>query len=289
MEWEGDNIQSTHISFPNEGFSILNERLNQDGYLHITSIIPQKDVIAARKVVYSQLSTDGLLEDGSTLDTPKGKGALYMGNKAVTHHPDFLKIVESPNLFSFFKKIFHEEANTFDYKWARVVAPGTAGTNAHQDVVYMGRGSQRLLTCWIPIGDIPIKNGPIAILPGTHTVKKMKHIRSTYGKMDVDRDGIDGWFTNNFLELSNMVRRPWVSNNFLAGDIVILNMRVFHGSVKNDSRKLRFTVDTRFQPKSDPIDDRWVGHTPKAHSELEEKRIKNQVIAMQEARTTWGV
>ena len=158
------------------------------------------------------------------------------------------------------------------------------------DVVYMGRGSQQLHTCWIPLGDIPLQNGPMSVLPTSHCHPAMEKIRATYGKMDVDRDGISGgWFTNDYLELSRLVDHPWVSSDFNAGDVVIMGIYLMHGSVKNDTERLRLSVDTRFQPASHPTDERWVGEDPVGHALWFEKERKGQNRSIRAARAEWGV
>ena len=48
-----------------------------------------------------------------------------------------------------FDEVFDEPAVTLDYKWVRATPP-TGFTAFHMDNIYMGLGSARLLTCWIP-------------------------------------------------------------------------------------------------------------------------------------------
>lgn len=45
---------------------------------------------------------------------------------------------------------------TTAFKWLRAVAPGEF-TGVHTDRVFLGRGSHRLLTAWIPLGDCPVE------------------------------------------------------------------------------------------------------------------------------------
>ena len=47
----------------------------------------------------------------------------------------------------------------------------------------MNRGTLRLCTSWTPMGDIPIEQGGLAIMPGSHRIDK---IRNHYGLKDVD-------------------------------------------------------------------------------------------------------
>ena len=68
-------------------------------------------------------------------------------------------VLEGERLREFFEEhIFGERVTTFDFKWLRVM-PRDKFTGCHVDSVYMSRGSRRLLTTWIPFGDIPVGNG----------------------------------------------------------------------------------------------------------------------------------
>ena len=286
----GQYLQDIRSSYASEETAVLQQRLEQDGYLCMRGLIPTESVQAARRVAYDQMVADGVMDADSTFDHQRGAGKSYMGQQHVTHHPDYLGMCENPAVFDFFNRLFDEESISFDYKWARAVPQDAAGTNAHMDVVYMGRGSQRLNTCWIPVGDISLENGPMCILPTSHNCSATERIRETYGKLDVDRDGVEGgWFSNNYIELSKLVEHPWVTGDFQAGDVIIMGIYLLHGSVRNQIDKVRFTVDVRFQPKADEIDDRWVGKDPKAHKSWWERQQEGTLRTMEEVRAEWGV
>ena len=44
-------------------------------------------------------------------------------------------------------------------------------TPVHCDRVFMGRGSERVLTCWTPLGDVPVALGPIALRSALRSMK----------------------------------------------------------------------------------------------------------------------
>ena len=46
-----------------------------------------------------------------------------------------------------------EQVATTGYKWLRAVAKGEF-TGLHCDKVFLGRGSQRLLTAWLPLSQV---------------------------------------------------------------------------------------------------------------------------------------
>ena len=41
-------------------------------------------------------------------------------------------------------------------------------TGAHVDNVYMSRGTDKLLTCWQPLGDVTVDMGTLAVCEGSH-------------------------------------------------------------------------------------------------------------------------
>ncbi len=49
------------------------------------------------------------------------------------------------------------------------------------------------------------------------------------------------------------------------GDLLMFSMRTVHASLDNQSPYFRFSSDTRYQPGSEPIDERWIGENPVGH------------------------
>ena len=93
---------------------------------------------------------------------------FFWRKKEITHHPEFIKILEHPNSFDFFAKLFEEPVRTYDYKWVISVGKNNYVTEAYMDVVYMERGSKNLLTMWIPVGKVTKDNRPIVVLEKSH-------------------------------------------------------------------------------------------------------------------------
>ena len=56
-------------------------------------------------------------------------------------------------------------------KIMRFTLPGTpTATPAHYDLVYLRGGTSRVVTAWIPIGDIPVEMGGLTYLEGSHRI-----------------------------------------------------------------------------------------------------------------------
>lgn len=263
----------------------LRARMEEDGYLLLRGLFDRDAVLAARRQILEALDAHGAIDRAYPLmdavPAEGHSGGFFGGENALTASPAFQHLVASPAIMGFFERFLGGEPMTYDYKWLRVIGPGSF-SGAHYDVVYMGRGTHNLYTCWTPLGDVPYALGPLAILVGSH---RFDRIKETYGKMDVDRDHVTGSFSNDPIELVDRYGGRWGTAEFQAGDVIIFGMFTMHASLKNTSNRLRISSDTRYQLKGEPVDDRWIGRKPKAHYAW----TKGKTVPMEEMRQKWGV
>ncbi|MEM7132395.1 MAG: phytanoyl-CoA dioxygenase family protein [Chloroflexota bacterium] len=263
----------------------LRQRLEEDGYLLIRNLHNRDKVKAARRTVLEnlekaeQLAPDAPLMDG--IIAPGKRGKFWGGSKTVTHSRPFLDLVESPELMTFFIHFLAGPSLTYDFKWLRVVSQGNF-SGAHYDIVYMGRGTTNVYTVWTPLGDVSYEMGPLTILAGSHCFDR---IRETYGNMDVDRDKVTGWFSDDPIELVDRYGGQWKTAEFEMGDALIFGMYTMHGSLTNTTNRFRVSCDTRYQRADEPVDERWVGENPLAHYAW----MKGETVPMKDARKEWGV
>jgi len=266
----------------------LHARMGTDGYLLLRHFIPRQKVARARQTVLNYMHEQQALTPGEPIlegVMPRGgRGVRLMGSSGISYHPDVLAVLEAEELFAFFESYLGEPALTFKYKWLRGVG-NEQYTGAHCDIVYMGLGSQNLCTVWIPFGDIPVEQGTLAMCVGSHNAPEFEKIRQTYGRMDVDRDLVEGWFTRDPMEIVEKVGGRWQTTGYQMGDVMIFGMYTMHASTTNLTNRFRLSCDVRFQPASDPVDKRWGGDEVIGHTAL--GKIPLQTI--EEARAVWGV
>lgn len=263
----------------------LRARMDEDGYLLIRGLQDPERVKAARRVVLENLNANGQIDPNYPLDegvAAEGTRGRFLGGiKTMTHTPDFLALVESPQIIGFFEHFLGGPALTYDYKWLRSIGPGD-NSGAHYDIPYMGRGTLNVYTTWTPLGDVPIEKGPLAIWFGSH---RLERIKETYGKIDVDRDHITGHFSDDPVELVDQYGGHWATSEFTMGDVMIFGMFTMHASLTNVTNRYRLSTDTRYQLASEPVDERWMGENPIAHYAW----TKGQTVPMTEMRAKWGV
>ncbi len=262
----------------------MHERLAEDGYLLLRSVIPREPILAARREVMLLLQAAGQLALGSDpmdgIAAPEAMG-LSPHDRSFSSGPAFRRVVEGPEIFGLFETLLGGPVLTYEEKWLRVSRPACF-TGAHLDIVYMGRGTQELYTCWIPYGDVPVAMGPLAILPQSHRHPALAQVRATYGRSDYDTDGYDGWFSTDAAEFVRAGLR-WGSTDFAAGDVILFGMQLMHGSLANTTDRIRLSSDTRYQRADQPVDPRWYGPGASGHARPATPRT------MAEMRRQWNL
>ena len=263
-------------------FDELRRRIAADGYLFIRGLIDRDAVLEARRVVMEHLQEqDALVEGTPLMEGVMPRDGRSVGMKRVAYQPEVLRVLEAPELWSFYRRLYGEEPATFTHKWLRAVG-NEKFTGSHMDVVYMGRGSERVNTVWIPFGDIPIAQGTLAVCEASHRLDSFAKVRATYGRSDVDRDRTQGWFSEDPQEIRERFGGRWLTADVRAGDIITFGLYTLHGSTNNTTNRFRISCDVRYQPASEPMDERWGGDSPTGH-------YGAPAVPMAEARKRWGL
>jgi hypothetical protein len=271
----------------------LHARLEEDGYLFLRGFFRRDDVLATRRGFVERIAALGNLEPGTdpmaAILRRDGKLQPFWAGWGLDN-PAIKPLLFSGRILDFYRDFFGEAVRPFDATWLRVIGPGH-GTQPHCDVVYMGRGTRdKLMTAWVPIGDVPLQVGGLMILEGSHLQQERL---ASYLNRDVDayctnvpevakieegfRRGVDlraeaararwtGRLSTNPATLREKLGGRWLTTGFEAGDLLTFTMRTVHASLDNQSDCYRMSTDTRYQPASLPIDERWVGEHHTGHS-----------------------
>lgn len=266
----------------------LRQRIEEDGYLFLPGLLDRAEVRAARAHVLARLCAEGALDAGSPLEEGIArKGLRGMGLRediAKERAAPLEKLLYGGRMMQFFESFLGEPVRHYDYTWLRCKSPGDdTATTPHCDVVYMGRGTQkRLFTAWTPLDDVPWELGGLMVLEGSH---RRGEKLGEYWAMDVDtyctngpeaaeiESGRKQWadskrggaFSSDAVSLSPKFGARWLSSEFRAGDILVFGMFLLHASIDNRTNRIRISSDSRYQPVSEPVDERWIGPNPIAH------------------------
>lgn len=271
----------------------LRNRFQADGYLYLPGFLDRELVLEARLGELEKFARLGYLDPAY----PIGEGVVnaqyrtqaanpYAApemDNAARRNPALMQVLYDGAMIDFYEAFFGEAVRHFDYTWHRAKTASTESASPpHCDIVFMGRGSRRLCTSWTPLGDIPIAMGGLMILEGSH---RLEHIKSTYGRLDVDQyctnhedaadieEGSKQWqdwvnlgaFHTDAVKTRTVLGGRWLTTDYRAGDLLVFGMYTMHASMDNQTHRFRLSTDTRYQPASEPIDERWIGETPIKH------------------------
>jgi ectoine hydroxylase-related dioxygenase (phytanoyl-CoA dioxygenase family) len=258
----------------------LRERMAEDGYLLLRRLFPREVITEGRRELCEKLSTAGLIDRRYPLTE-----AIFSGDTSQAEAMDrwafakylrtgeaLRRICHGPDILALMERFLGGEPLAFSYIWVRNNRVGRS-TPVHFDWVFMSRGTPRLYTAWIPYGDVPLHEGPLAVLGGSHTVDELQR---TYGSYDVDRDKLwhneghryrDGWLTKEPAVAQRQLGGRWLTTDFEAGDLLLFGMFMIHCAIDNKSpeNRIRLSTDSRYQLASEPADERWVGEDPFGH------------------------
>jgi hypothetical protein len=261
-------------------FVELRRRFADDGYLYMKGYLDRGQVLEARASLTDRLAAAGALDpDYPSIEAIARADAGYLfkpdlttGNEAVQ------KLLYSGRLTDFYRSFYGEDIRHYDFTWLRAIGPGK-GTNPHCDLPYMGRGTHKHMTCWLPYGDVSFDLGGLMILE--NSFKRMDLLQN-YVYRDVDafcenkpaevtkvKEGkwaFSGTLSHNPPAVRNKFGGRWLTTEYQAGDFLTFGMFQVHASLDNRTgNRLRISSDTRYQRASEPIDERWIGVNPPAH------------------------
>ena len=254
----------------------IHERFAEDGYLLFRNYLDKDKVLAGRRELIGRLDSIGLIDRAKpfmeSIFSGDTSGITASDRKEFARNlrsgPALKDICFSGRIMSFFEQYFGDEVLNLNYIWVRNRRRGAA-TPCHFDWVYMGRGTRNVMTAWIPQGAVPLCDGPLAILHGSH---KWQELQQTYGNIDVDKDKEKnpyggGSLTKNPNEPQQRYGGRWLTTEFEPGDVLLFGMFTLHCSLDNESpeNRIRLSTDTRYQLASEPADERWIGDDPFGH------------------------
>ena len=247
----------------------LRSKMEEEGYLLLRNFFPRELIRQARLAFLELLNASG------TFASPLEEGRLLSGAHVTDLSPDAVRkceaikrVVFGPEIKAFYETFLEGNIRHFDYVWARTMGTGY-GTKPHCDLVYMGRGTHRLYTAWIPYGDVTYDIGGLMILE-----KSQQHASRIRNYLELDVDTycenipdrkVYGALSNNPVSLRQKLGGRWLSTEYRMGDLLTFPMDTIHGSIDNQTAQIRLSTDTRYQLASEPVDERWVGENPIAH------------------------
>lgn len=263
------------------------ERYERDGYLFFRDVLDREKIREVRSDIISVLQDYGVIP-------PEEKDVPVWTGKEV---PDFLEIHTkihalksydemrtSPALVRIMEQLFGVPVYSWMNVDVRTQTPRMVPiTSIHQDYQVFYRAA-RFAISWIPLMDIGDNVGGVDIALGSH----LSVTEADYGWSK------DRYYTGNagavLPALTEDQCGTFARTKYNAGDLLVIHDKVAHRSLPNTSKKLRLSMDVRFQPKDSFIP--WYAKITASDLERYNRELNEEFIAVgatqdQMQRTLW--
>jgi len=214
----------------------LRRRLAADGYLFFRGLLPAAQVSAVGHAVLEELHAGGWVDDRAIPSIhPRAVNSMDAltdpAFRAAMFSPAFNQIPYLPSLRQVIRSVLGPGAFSYPAKVLRAVYPERPqarprGRYVHYD--YGASGVQDMLTSWIPLMDIPVLLGGLAVQPG--------------GQLGPPRRP----------RPLSPAEPGWATTSYEPGDAIIFHCLTPHAALPNRGSALRISGDFRWQRPDQP-------------------------------------
>ena len=223
----------------------LKARSAEDGYVFVPGLLDAASVRVIGRTALSHLQEAGWTEPGAdpVAAAPRRPvRAVRMldafadpGYRRVLADPGFNAAPFASALHGLVVDLLGPSAFCYPLKVPRIVYPASLvprqpGGYVHKDY----RAVQDMLTCWVPLGEVPRSLGGLAVLPGSQ-------------------------------HSSGVAARPlrrlepgWRTADYEPGDILVFHCLTTHAALPNRQARMRVSAEYRFQRAAQPAPRRMV-------------------------------
>jgi hypothetical protein len=215
----------------------LRRRLAGEGYLFFRGLLPASEVQAAGRTVLAQLRSGGWVDDrGIPSVRPYAVNSMDAladpAFRAAMVSADFNRLPYLSPLRAVVRAVLGPAAFSYPVKVLRAVYPERPearprGRYLHYD--YGVSGVQDMLTSWIPLMDIPVRIGGLAVQPGGHL-----------GPPRPPRP-------------LGQAEPGWATTSYEPGDVILFHCLTPHAALPNTGSALRISGDFRWQRPDQPV------------------------------------
>lgn len=271
------------------------QRMRRDGHLFLTGLLDPDDVNAFRTYYFESLAHTRLVDptspglgvaSGLDLDRAALRRELF---ERIVPGREYEQLCRHPRIEQWFRWFLGDDVHLHRRRILRHTRAGENGigtaTQAHYDLVYLRGGTDRVLSMWIPLGDIPLSRGGLVYLEGSHRWVLDAEAR---GLLKLPAASI----TADLPGLADEHDARWLVTDYSAGDVVVHSAHIVHAALDNidPGGVMRLSTDIRYQRESEPIDWRWTADWSDQDDwrwRVDQEPLPEDAVRLQAAEPGW--
>lgn len=243
----------------------LRRRYEEDGFLWLRGVLPAGRVRQLRGRYFSAFPP-GYLAPGTAPEDGVFSGRRPEGlpNHGVEGHPahafvrsaPFLEFVAAPELRAVAETLLGGPCRQLPRRILRHFdRSAPVASRAHADYSYLDRGTDRVVTLWIPLGDCPLETGGLVYQAGSHRLGA-DHVAALRRRND--RPGDSRPLSHDLAWVAEQLGSPWSWADYRSGDVAAHGPSTIHASLDTHTEPMRASIDIRYVAEGQPVDPRWL-------------------------------
>ena len=246
----------------------LRRRLATDGFVLLRQVVDRDVALDARLEVLERLQAVGEIRPPASEGIATGTSQrqelepnLSTFWRSVSQGPRLRAATHGDQMQAVMDLLLGQTAVAHDYLFLRPTVVGRS-TGLHYDRPFFARGSDRIFTAWLALGDVAMEEGPLVLLEGSN---QFHDLIEQARQIDYEsKESPTVQVLSDTVEFARSRHSRLLVTTFSAGDLVVFDMVSMHGTLDNHSAtgRIRLTCDVRWQPAKDPVDPRYVGDDP---------------------------
>ncbi len=226
----------------------IRRSFEENGYLFFKGALNPETVLRARSDIAGVLQQQGYMQKGSAEPRATlGASAVEVDFGPLYRLASPWELMASPELQEAVDISFGEKVRVGRSIGFRYSMPTDAPylTPPHQDHFYI-RETDEFRMIWVPLMDMEIANGGLAIAAGSHKHGLQEH---------VEFDGVYSYFFKGRTQKGvrpEDIHGAWTSSRFELGDLLMFHCCAVHRSLPNVSGLIRLSLNTITYPARRP-------------------------------------
>ena len=227
----------------------IRSSFEENGYLFFKGALNENTVLRAKEDIAGVLQRQGFVKEGSVQPrAAPGASAVEVDPGPLYRLKSPPALMASPELQEAVDIAYGEKgriARSLGYRYSMPTDEPYL-TPSHQDHFYI-RETDDFRMIWIPLMDMDIANGGLAIAAGSHKYGLQEHL---------EFEGVYSYFFKGRPQKgvpSENIRGVWTSSRFQVGDLLMFHSCAVHRSLPNGSGLVRLSLNAITYPARRPM------------------------------------
>lgn len=228
-------------------FEELSALYHEEGYLFFRNVLDARAVLRAKQEFVGVLQQQGVAKVNESEAIWTGAGLDQIDDDALYGLDGYQKLLDLESTRRFIEAIFAEPVFMYQNVDIRFALPNDEKhlTPSHQDHFFI-RQTERFRTVWIPLMPIERKVGGLAVAARSHLRGLLEHVEHETAYSYIFRGR-----KQRGVPLES-IHQTWLTADYRPGDLLMFHSLMIHRALPNGSDRIRLSLDTRYQPLSEP-------------------------------------